>query len=82
MPSILGGFLLLFANAFSAYTTVYALNTQANVLPVKISFGLQGDVGVRSSEPYALATWMIIVIAITMAGYLFLRRRAERWQAS
>ena len=81
-PSMLGGFLLLFANAFSAYATVYALNTQANVLPVKISFGLRNDVGGRTTAPYALATWMIIVIALTMAGYLLLRKRAERWQAS
>jgi len=81
-PAMLGGFLLLFANAFSAYATVYALNTQSNVLPVKISFGLRNDVGGRTTAPYALATWMIIVIAITMAGYLLLRKRAERWQAT
>ena len=80
-PSMLGGFLLLFANAFSAYATVYALNNQANVVPVKISFGLSGDVGVSSSTPYALATWMIIVIGVAMGGYLLLRKRAERWQA-
>jgi putative spermidine/putrescine transport system permease protein len=80
-PSMLGGFLLLFANAFSAYATVYALNTQSNLLPVKISFLLQGDVGGRSTLPYALATWMIVVIAVTMGGYLVLRKRAERWQA-
>lgn len=79
-PSMMGGFLLLFANAFSAYATVYALNNQANVVSVKISFGLSGDVGVRSSQPYALATWMIIVIAVTMGGYFLLRKRAERWQ--
>lgn len=81
-PSMLGGFLLLFANAFSAYATVYALNNQANVVPVRISFGLSGDVGVRSSTPYALATWMIVVIGVAMGGYLLLRRRAERWQAA
>ncbi len=81
-PSMLGGFLLLFANAFSAYATVYALNNQANVVPVKISFGLSGDVGGRSFEPYALATWMIIVIGVAMGGYLLLRKRAERWQAA
>ena len=81
-PSMLGGFLLMFANAFSAYATVYALNNQANVVPVKISFGLSGDVGTRSSSPYALATWMIIVIGIAMGGYLLLRKRAERWQAA
>ncbi len=81
-PSMLGGFLLLFANSFSAYATVYALNNQANVVPVKISFGLSGDVGVRSSQPYALATGMIIVISIAMGGYLMLRKRAERWQSA
>ena len=82
MPSMLGGFLLMFANAFSAYATVYALNNSANVVPVKISFGLTGDVGSKSAEPYALAAWMIIIISFAMGGYLLLRKRAERWQAS
>lgn len=81
-PSMLGGFLLLFANAFSAYATVYALNTQSNVMPVKISFGLRNDVGGRVTTPYALATCMIVVIAFAMGGYLMLRKRAERWQAT
>lgn len=81
-PSMLGGFLLLFANAFSAFATVYALNTGANLLPVKISFGLRSDVGGRTNMSYILATWMIIVIAVAMGGYLLLRKRAERWQAS
>lgn len=81
-PSMLGGFLLLFANAFSAYATVYALNTQSNLMPVKISAGLRNDVGGRSPAPYALATCMIVVIAVAMGGYLLLRKRAERWQAS
>jgi ABC-type uncharacterized transport system permease subunit len=39
-------------------------------------------VGGRTTAPYALATWMIIVIAIAMAGYLLLRKRSERWQAT
>ena len=81
-PSMLGGFLLLFANAFSAYATVYALNTQANLMPVKISAGLRNDVGGRSPAPYALATCMIVVIAVAMGGYLLLRKRAERWRAT
>ncbi len=62
--------------------TVYALNTQSNVVPVKISFGLRNDVGGRVTTPYALATLMIVVIAIAMGGYLLLRKRAERWQGS
>jgi putative spermidine/putrescine transport system permease protein len=80
-PSMLGGFLLLFANAFSAFATVYALNTQSNLVPVKISFFLAGDVAGRSPMPFALATWMIVIMAISMGGYLLLRKRAERWRS-
>ncbi|MEO8265018.1 MAG: ABC transporter permease subunit [Ilumatobacteraceae bacterium] len=80
-PSMLGGFLLLFANAFSAFATAYALNTGSNLVPVKISFFLQGDISGRSPMPFALATWMIIIMAVSMGGYLFLRKRAERWRS-
>ena len=80
-PSMLGGFLLLFANAFSAFATAYALNTGSNLVPVKISFFLQGDVSGRSPMPFALATWMIIIMAASMGGYLLLRKRAERWRS-
>jgi putative spermidine/putrescine transport system permease protein len=80
-PSILGGFLLLFANAFSAFATTYALNTRYNLVPIKISFFLQGDIAGRSPLPFALATWMVIIMAIAMGGYLLLRRRAERWRS-
>ena len=43
-PSILGGLLLLFANAFSAYATAYAISTGSSKLaPVQIRFYIQGD---------------------------------------
>ena len=29
---------------------------------------------------FALAAWMIIIMAVSMTGYLLLRRRAERWR--
>ena len=80
-PSMLGGFMLMFANSFSAYATAYALNTGANLVPVKISFYLQGDIAGRSPIPFALATWMIIFMAISMGGYFWLRKRAERWRS-
>jgi putative spermidine/putrescine transport system permease protein len=82
MPSMLGGFMLLFANSFSAYATVYALNAGANVVPVKISFYLQGDIAGKSPMPFALATWMIVFMALSMGAYFLLRRRAERWRPS
>ena len=81
-PSLLGGFMLLFANAFSAFATAYALNTRFNLVPIKISFFLQGDVTGSSPMQFALATWMVLFMAISMGGYFVLRKRAERWQQS
>jgi putative spermidine/putrescine transport system permease protein len=80
-PSTLGGFLLLFANSFSAFATAFALGA-GNFVPTKISFYLQGDNAAgKSPIPYALSTLMILTIAISMGGYLLLRKRAERWRA-
>ena len=31
---------------------------------------------------YALAGWMIIIMAVAMGLYWVLRKRAERWQAA
>lgn len=80
-PSLLGGFLLLFANAFSAFATAYALGTgNLQFVPIRISSNLQGDIAAKSPQPFALATWMVVIMGITMLGYLLLRRRAERWR--
>ncbi|NCV88462.1 MAG: ABC transporter permease subunit, partial [Oxalobacteraceae bacterium] len=81
-PALLGGFLLLFANAFSAYATAYVLSSGgAKLIPVQIRFFLQGNtITGKSNLGYAMAAWMIIIMIITMGAYLVLRRRAERWQ--
>jgi putative spermidine/putrescine transport system permease protein len=79
-PSVLGGFMLLFANSFSAYATAYALNTGAALVPVKIANYLQGDISGRSNLPFALSSWMILITATAMGGYFALRRLAERWR--
>jgi len=82
MPSILGGMLLLFANAFSAYATAYVLSTgTSNLVSVQIRFFLQGNtITGKGQLGYALASWMIIIMTLSMVGYLLLRRRAERWR--
>ena len=81
-PSILGGLLLLFANAFSAYATAYALSTgSSNLVTVQIRFFLQGNtITGKGQLGYTLAAWMVIIMAVSMTGYLLLRRRAERWR--
>lgn len=81
-PSLLGGFLLLFANAFSAYATAFALSAGGSrLVSVQIRFYLQGNtITGKSNLGYALAAWMIIVMIIAMSGYLGLRRVSERWR--
>jgi len=81
-PAALGGLLLLFANAFAAFATAYALTTQsANLVSVQIRFYMSGNVlAGQANVAYALAAWMIVIMLVTVGVYLILRRRAERWQ--
>jgi len=81
-PAGLGGMLLLFANAFAAYATAFALSTgSSSLVPIQIRFYLQGNaITGKENLGYALAAWMILIMLVTMGGYLVLRRRAERWR--
>lgn len=80
-PSFLGALLLLFANAFSAYATVYALINQGGiVLPIQIGNALSSEVGVASAGfAKALALLMVVVVAVVMSLYALLQRRSARW---
>jgi putative spermidine/putrescine transport system permease protein len=81
-PSLLGGFLLLFANSFSAYATAAVLTQNSKIVPLRIGFFLGGDVNVgEDAVGYALAAWMIIIMVISMSLYWVARKRAERWQS-
>lgn len=82
LPSLLGGFLLLFANSFSAYATAAALTDSTKIISRKIEFYLGGDFGGQDALGYAIASWMIVITAVCMALYWILRRRAERWQSA
>jgi putative spermidine/putrescine transport system permease protein len=81
MPSVLGAFVLLFANAFSAYATAAALTSgQVGLVPVKIGSFLRGNVTADNAQlGQALATGMLVVVVVAMSLYLWLQRRAARW---
>lgn len=81
MPSVLGCFLLLFANAFGTLATTYAL-TGANfpVVPIVLYQQIRGNVLYNPNLGYALALGMILIMAFSNTLYFVLRRRAERWQ--
>jgi putative spermidine/putrescine transport system permease protein len=82
LPSVLGGSLLLFANAFAAYATAFALSAGASrLVSVQIRFFLQGEtITGKANLGYALSAWMIIVMIVAMTGYLGLRRVSESWR--
>jgi putative spermidine/putrescine transport system permease protein len=80
LPSLLGTMILLFGNAFGAYATAYAFSGSfINLVPVLIGAQIQGDVLYNPGLGNALALGMIFIMALSMAGYSWLQRRAARW---
>ena len=80
-PSILGCFLLLFANSFGAVATAYALTgSLLNIVPILLYAQIRGDVLYNPNLGYALAFGMIVITGLSNVLYLVLRARAERWQ--
>jgi putative spermidine/putrescine transport system permease protein len=79
-PSIAGSTLLLFANAFGAVATAFALtNSSLNIVPIMLFSQIRGDVFHNPNLGYALAFGMVVITATSNIIYLVLRRRAERW---
>lgn len=79
-PSLLGTFALLFANAFGAVATAFALTgPQLNIVPIKLFAQIRGDVLGDPHLGYALAFGMIIITGIANTIYIVLRTRSERW---
>ncbi len=80
-PSILGTLLLMFANAFGAIATAYALTGSTfNIVPIQLYAQIRGDVLHNANLGYALAFGMVVITGISNLVYIWLRMRAERWQ--
>jgi putative spermidine/putrescine transport system permease protein len=80
-PSILGTMILLFGNAFGAQATAYQLTGgQLNIVTLLVSRQLRGDVLNNVNLGYAIAMGMVAIMAMTILVYLWLQRRAARWQ--
>lgn len=79
-PSIIGSLLLLFANAFAAYATAYALaGGSLNLVPIVIGFLISGNVLLNPGLAAALVTWMMIIILVAMGLRFLLTRKSEQW---
>jgi putative spermidine/putrescine transport system permease protein len=80
-PSVLGGMLLLFGSAFSAYATAQSLtNGDIALAPIQIGNFVDGNVLANQVHVgYAIALGMLIILTIVMVSYGLLRRRASKW---
>lgn len=79
-PSLLAAMVLLFGNAFSAYATAYALvGSQVNLVPIIIGSVVSGNLTSDPQFGNALALGMVVIIGISVALYLLLQRRSNRW---
>jgi putative spermidine/putrescine transport system permease protein len=79
-PSMLGSTLLLFANAFGAIATAYALTGSAlTIIPIQLYAQIRGDVLNNPGLGYAIALGMVVITSITSGAYIWLRNWSERW---
>lgn len=79
-PSFLGTVVLLFANAFGAIATAYALTgSQLNIVPILLYAQIRGDVLHNPHLGYALAFGMIFITGVANIFYIWFRSRSERW---
>jgi putative spermidine/putrescine transport system permease protein len=80
LPSLIAAAMLLFANAFGAYATAYALaQGEINLVPILIGYAVAGNVQVDTGLGNALAVGMIIVLLAAISLYVTLVRRASVW---
>jgi putative spermidine/putrescine transport system permease protein len=81
LPTFMGCLLLLFGSSLSAYATAEAM-TSGTIALTSIQIGtfingnvLAGEVNVGK----ALSLGLVLIIAVAMAFYVILQRRASRW---
>ncbi|SEQ07593.1 putative spermidine/putrescine transport system permease protein [Devosia sp. YR412] len=79
-PSVLGTLSLLFANAFGAIATAWALTgSNLNIVTVLLYNQIRGDALQNPGLGAALALGMIVITSLANIIYLFVAQRAERW---
>lgn len=79
-PSFLGTLSLLFANAFGAIATAWALTgSNLNIVTVLLYNQIRGDALQNPGLGAALALGMIVITSLANVIYLIVANRAERW---
>jgi putative spermidine/putrescine transport system permease protein len=79
IPSLLSGFLLLFANSFGAYATAWTLTgPDVNLVTVQIAALIRGEVQLQPEMADALAVVSLLIMSFCVLGYLLLSRKSRK----
>jgi len=81
LPSLIAATTLLFANAFAAFATAYSLaQGNINLVPIQISFVVNGNVDMDPGLGNAMSVGMMVVLILVVLLYTAMLRRASKWQ--
>ncbi len=77
LPSLLGTFVLLLANALGAYATAFALTaSNVNLIPIRIGALVAGDISLNPNLAAALSIVLVVqLVMVTMINQWLMRRR-------
>jgi putative spermidine/putrescine transport system permease protein len=79
-PSLIAGFVLLFANAFGAYATAYTLTgSRLSLVTLQIGFTITGEVLHDPGIGQAMAILSLLIMGTCIGIYRVATSRAQRW---
>jgi putative spermidine/putrescine transport system permease protein len=80
LPSLIAGFVLLFANAFGAYATAYTLTgSRLSLVTLQIGFTITGEVLHDPGIGQAMAILSLVIMGTCIGIYRLGTDRAQRW---
>lgn len=82
LPSLVGTFVILFANALGAYATAYALTAGVyNLMTLRLAYQITSEVMYDPNMTAALAVILVSVTVACLAVYQMSSGRLRRWLA-
>jgi putative spermidine/putrescine transport system permease protein len=80
MPSIVAGTVLLFVSSMGAYATAQALiGSRINLMTIQVSILRRGEILYQPAQADAMATVLLLIVAVSVLAYHLIQRRAQRW---
>jgi putative spermidine/putrescine transport system permease protein len=78
-PSLMSGFLLLFANSFGAYATAWTLTgSDVDLITIRIAALIRGEVQLAPELADALSIISLLIMSACVIGYMWLSNRTRK----